>query len=391
MILNNVTLLIAGELVKRDIYFEDKIHYIKKDLSKGKDCTGLFLMPGLTNAHVHLGSRSVAGAGLGMKKYEYFDAIGFESHKRRTKEDLYKASLLACLESLKNGVTHIDTMDVDPEPVIKALKKTGLSYTACLPLKDNHLEAGDLEQDFKKTLKLKKEYGNKILLGLANEFECTPQLIRQGLSFAREHDLAIHTHACETIEEVKHMRELTGKRTIQYFNDIGMLAHDVRIAHCTYADTKDILYLSENNVPILHCPTSNEAISDNLPPIRDMIRNNNIISLGTDSFAWNPNASILKEAWRSHELKDAPIEEVYKMTHQPLSKGVEASFSLIDINKLKPFNSTSEFLAKLMNINAIKNVYLKGKKVIEKGKNYLGINESKLTKDVDNIKKKLLK
>jgi len=34
MILNNVTMIVNGELVKRDIYFEKEIYYIKKELSR---------------------------------------------------------------------------------------------------------------------------------------------------------------------------------------------------------------------------------------------------------------------------------------------------------------------------------------------------------------------
>jgi len=386
MILNNVTLLIDDKLVKRDVYFEEKIHYIKKELSKDVDCTGLFLLPGLRNSHTHLGSMSMKGAGLGMSKYEYFDALGFKSHQKRTREDVYKASLHACIESLKNGVTNIDTMDVDPEPVIKALEKTGQDYTACLAIKDSHLEAKNVEEQFNRTLGLK---GN-VVLGLANEYECTPQLLRRGLEFARENDLPIHMHACETRDEVRHMKKITGKRTIEYLHDIGMLDHDVRLAHCTYADSKDILYLAEHAVPVMNCPTSNKAIADNEAPIKDMLRNKVPLIIGNDHFAWNPNTSILKEAWNSHELTDISVEKTYAMTHKPLEEGKEASFSLVNMNELKPYRTTSEFLAKMMNVNTIQSVYLRGKKVVENNKNLLGINEGTLRKDVEKIKRKLL-
>jgi len=385
MILNNVTMIVNGELVKRDIYFEKEIYYIKKELSRGVDCTGLLLIPGLRNAHVHLGSRLVAGSALGMTKYEYLDSIGFGIHKKRTKEDIYKASLLACIESIRNGVTHIDTMDVDPEPVIKAIKKTGMSYTASLAIKDNHTEAGDVDAQFNKTLKL------GLIVGLANEFESTPELIKKGLFFAKEHDLPIHMHACETKEEVIHFRKLTGKRTIEYLSEIGMLDHDVRIAHCTYANSMDIMQLANHDVTVLHCPTSNKAISDNTPPIKDMVRNKIRIQLGTDSFAWNPNASILKEAWMSHEHTGISIEDAYKMTHDELNEGNEASFSLWSLDELKPYSNTSELIAKIMNTNTIKKVYIKGKKIIDNGKLIMKLSEEKLIKDVEKAKKRVLK
>ncbi|MFA5406192.1 MAG: amidohydrolase family protein [Candidatus Nanoarchaeia archaeon] len=390
MILNNITILKGGRLIKTDIFFDQSVHYIKNNLSKGVDCTGLFLLPGLTNAHVHLGSRAVSGAALGLKKYEYFDNIGFKVHDRRKTIDVYKASLLACLESIKEGVTHVDTMDMNPEPVIKAINKCKLGYTACLAVKDAHKEKSSISKQFNQTLELKKKYGNKIMLGLANEYECTPQLIKEGLLFAQENDLPIHMHACETLEDVKHIKKLTGMRTIDYLNSLGMLEHDLRLAHCTYADSKDILMLAENNVQVMHCPTSNKAISDNAPPNKVMLNNNVKMLLGTDSYAWNPSSSILNEAWESYELTGVTINQAYTMTHEPFGPESEASFSLIDMSQLKPFKTVSEFVAKIMNKNAIKSVYLKGKEIVRDGKNLLGINEEKLRNEVTKIRERLI-
>lgn len=389
MILNNVTVLREGRLVKLDVYFEDSVFSIRKGLSKGRDCSGFFLLPGLVNSHVHLGSRSVSGAALGMKKYEFFDNLGFSAHKKRSVSDVYKSALLACIESLKEGVVHVDSMDVSPEPVIKACLKSGLSFTSCLALKDSFAEAGNIDSQFRHTLDLVKKYGSSVLLGFANEYECSPGLLKKGLEFARIHDLPIHMHACETLDEVKHLRKLTGSRTIDYLDSIGVLDYDSRLAHCTYVDSKDVLNLAEHEVPVMHCPSSNKAIADNAPPIKLMLDNHIPVSIGTDNYAWNPSSSVLHEAWVSHELTGVSLMQAYLLTHAVFGSGSEASFSLVDLSALKPFSSIDEFLAKLMNSHPI-DVYLKGKKVIENGKNLLKINEASLRKDVEKIKKKLL-
>jgi cytosine/adenosine deaminase-related metal-dependent hydrolase len=170
-----------------------------------------------------------------------------------------------------------------------------------------------------------------------------------------------------------------------------MLDHDVRLAHCTYADSKDIVLLSNSQVPVLHCPTSNHSITGNQAPIKDMLRNEVPIMIGTDIFAWNPSPSVLQEAWQSHKLTGISPLQAYHLTHKSLEVNEDASFSLINMQELKPFRSVSEFLAKLMNFNAIKSVYLKGKEVVREGENLLGINEKRLRKQVDRMKKKLLK
>jgi len=383
MILNNVTILRNGKLVKTDVQFEDKINYFKDNLPKSEECNGLFLMPGLRNAHVHLASRAVAGSAISLGKYEYFNAIGFKIHKKRRNSDIYNASLLACIESLKLGVTHVDTMDMKPEIVIKAINKLGLNYTACLAVKDNHTEAGDVKEQLNRSIKLN-------MLGLANEYECSPQLIRNGLDFAKEHDLPIHMHACETSMEVEHFKKLTGKRTIDYLNDIGLLDYDVRLAHCTLANSKELLLLSEHDVPVLHCPTCNMAISNTTPDVKLMLRNGVKVWVGTDSFAWNPNPSVLKEAMNSHDYTGVSVIEAYGMTHEPLIAGCDASFSLIDMSALKPYNSMNEFLAKLMLLLPIKKVFLKGRLVVNEGV-INGFNEKKLKNKVMKIRRRLIK
>ncbi len=386
MILNNVLMLINNKLVKRDVMFSNVIERIGNNLGKGIDCNNLFLMPGLRNAHVHLGSRLVNGAAIGLSKYEYFDNIGFTIHKKRSNSDVFNASMLACAESLLNGVTHVDTMDMNPEIVIKAIKKVGLNYTACLAVKDYHTEGGIINEQFKRTLNLN---GNK-LLGLANEFECSPQLIREGLSFAKSNDIPIHMHVLETIKEVKHFKSITGIGIIDYLNNIGFLDFDVRLAHCTFADSKDILTLATHDVPVLHCPSSNMSISGKVPNVKLMLRDGVKVWIGTDSFAWNPNPSVLSEALRAVELDGITPLQAYLLTHEKLIIGSNANFSLVDLSLIKPFKSINEFLLKLMSKPIIKSVFINGREVVSDGV-VLGINVESLNKKVLRARNRILK
>ena len=382
MILNNVLVLEKGKLKRADVEFDSIIRRMGK-VGKGDDCSNYFLMPGLRNAHVHLASRLVSGVAVGLGKYEYFNEIGFRIHDRRKDEDIYNASLLACIEQLKHGVTHVDTMDMKPEIVIKAIRRAGLGYTACLPLKDFGEEAGYVRDGFKRSLEFN-------MLGLANEYECTPQLIREGLEFGKEHDLPIHMHACETRMELRHFKHITGMRTIPYLERIGFLDYDVRLAHCTFADSGDILMLAEHDVPVLHCPTSNSLISRNVPDVKLMLDNGIRVRIGTDSFAWNPNPSVLHEAFVSHNVTGISLLQAYLLTHEPLVEGEPATFSLVDLSALMPFNSVNEFLVKLMNTNAVSSVFVEGKEVVKDG-NVIGFDEGKLRKRVEKAREKLFK
>ncbi len=377
MIFKNLVMLIDGRLVKRDICFSDKVLGISSDLGKGINMAGYFLLPGLRNAHTHVASRLAKGLGLGMGKFEYFSKIGFKIHDIRSDSDVYNASLLACYEFLKNGITHIDTMDVHPEPVLKALKKSGISYTFCFPLKDNYLEAGDVVKGFYETLRLHKK-DNNVILGLANEYECSPKLLRDGFLFAKEHNLKIHLHLEETKGEVDYFKSLTGETPIKYLSKY--FTKDTMIAHCTFIQKREISYLS--NLNLLHCPTSNIAISSKIPPIKYILSKKVKVNLGTDSFVWNVSPSILSEAWKTHELTGISLLEAYYLTHEHFGVGSPASFSLINLNKLRPFRTLDQFLINLFHLESVDKIFVGGKEIVIP-------NLQKLEKKVNSFLKKL--
>ena len=87
------------------------------------------------------------------------------------------------------------------------------------------------------------------------------------------------------------------------------------VAHCTFASDEEIGILAKGP-NVLHCPTSNVAISSRVPPVKKMVQAGVKINLGTDSFAWNVNPSILSEAWKTHELTGISLMDAYKMTQQ---------------------------------------------------------------------------
>ena len=222
MILNDVRVISRNILVKKDVEIRHgRIHRIANSMPKGDNHTNKLLLPGFANAHTHMASRLISGSGKGLSKFEYFNKIGFRARKLRKDNDVYNATLLAGIEYLKSGVTNVLTMDYHQKPVLKALEELGLNYLTGYPLNDKYEDAQNIEKSFSILEKLNKDYENKVYVGLANEIECSPTLMCKALEFAQEHKMKIHMHACETKEEVKKMKELTGMTTINYLKSIG--------------------------------------------------------------------------------------------------------------------------------------------------------------------------
>ena len=399
MILNDVRIIAGNSLVKQDVEIRHgRIHKIAKSLPKGNRCAGKLLLPGFANAHTHMASRIVTGLGIGLSKFEYFTKIGFKAHKIRTGDDVYNAALLAGIEFLKSGVTNVLTMDVHPKPVIKALEDLGLNYLAGYPLKDAFEEAQNIEKSFSMLERLNKKYKDRIYVGLANEIECTPKLMHKALEFAREHDMQIHMHACETRNEVKKIKRLTGKRTINYLKSLGFLDYDTSLAHCTYADTRDILLLSSHGVPVIHCPTSNYEIARNIPETKLMLKHDIIIGLGTDEFPWNPNPDVRNEALRAKNLGRLKIKDAFSMLWgghalwEPtgIFEGAPANLLLIDLWKVKPYSEVNKLYMNMLRSNCISSVIINGEYKLKNYRLTDRIDERRIRLKVEQSRQKIL-
>jgi len=399
MILNDVKIIENGSLVKRDIELKHgRIRKISKSLPKGENCAGKLLIPGFANAHTHMASRLISGLGLGLSKFTFFTKVGFKAHRLRTKEDVYNAALLAGIEFLKSGVTNVLTMDVHPKPVIKALEKLGLNYLSGYPLKDKYEEAQNIENSFKMIEQLNKEHKDKIYVGLANEVECSPKLIRQALEFAKEHDLQVHMHAAETRDEVVKIKKATGKRTINYLESLGFLDYDVSLAHCTYIDIGETLLLSGHGVPVIHCPTCNYEISRKIPNAKLMLEHKINVGLGTDEFPWNPNPDIRSEALKAISLGKISVSDAFNMLwnghalweEAGIFEGAPANLLLIDLWKVRPYKEIERLYLNILKNNCINSVLINGEYKLKNYKLVEKINEKELEAKVKKAKQKIL-
>jgi len=354
--------------------------------NKTINCKGMLLLPGFVNAHIHLASRLVIGRGLKLKKYDLFRKIIFKVHKKRTDEDVYNASLLACIESLRSGVTGVITMDTRPEPVISALEKTGVNYLASIPLKDRLDEAGVAEAQLKNFIKLRRKYGSKFVIGIANELETSPELMIKAFELAKKENAMVNMHACETMDEVKHMKKLTGMTTINYLNSIKALNNRLILAHCVHTTNQELKLLANNNVNLVHCPTSNMQSEGGVPNLKSWVRAGINFSLGTDEYPYNPSSSITSEALEALRHNKIKIKDLINAaTNHGLFK--DGSYVLIKL-KNKPKTSNNALSSSLK--GEVRTVIINDEIKVQNGELRLKLNEELIRNKVNQALKRVL-
>jgi 5-methylthioadenosine/S-adenosylhomocysteine deaminase len=114
-------------------------------------------------------------------------------------------------------------------------------------------------------------------------------------TYAEQLNLTIHTHLHETKEEIADSVNQFNVSPIQRFNSLGLLGPKLVAAHCTHVDEQDLNLLNQNNVNVVHNPSSNLILGSGIADISKMLDLGINVSIGTDSSASNNRLDILEE------------------------------------------------------------------------------------------------
>ncbi|KAH0541221.1 hypothetical protein FGG08_004277 [Glutinoglossum americanum] len=153
---------------------------------------------------------------------------------------------------------------------------------------------------------------------------CTPSLLKALGSIAREYDVAIQTHAAETVDQVALVAQKfpAEKRDIPILRASGLLTPRTILAHGCHLTTSEVRELVEADVAVTSCPYSNILFSRATLPIPRFHDMGLKIGLGTDiSGGWS--SSIWENA-RLAVLQDRVDSFVRTGTHSIPEAEVEA-------------------------------------------------------------------
>ncbi|MHA1724537.1 MAG: amidohydrolase family protein [Promethearchaeota archaeon] len=377
--------LIGEELeLKEDVYLEiDRKGKIKNvsfesseeilDLKKEKK--NYLMIPGLINAHVHIGD-------------SFAKEMGFNKELKN-------------VVAPPNGLKHLllkNTSDfIKQEGMKNAMKEMIYNGITCF---------ADFREEGAEGIKLLKEVLEKeclkgIILGRFETFEDLETIFRLASGLGLSSYKAVKTEFKEEIKSLKqkykkliacHCAEMKRREDLinRLFNEDLV---DIMV-HGTHLNEKDLEKIKEKNLSLVFCPRSNGYFGTGFPPINEAVKLEIPISLGTDNVMVN-NMNLFEELRylyriqrvlsQKHEYETLnPVDMLKMITVNParalriddemgsLSKGKDANFILIDLNHpnyhVARLNRKNFYPLIIQRTNAenIKKVYLKGKKIHEK-------------------------
>ena len=140
--------------------------------------------------------------------------------------------------------------------------------------------------------------GAKIQIGLApcSPFSVTQSIMRDSAQLAEQHDVRLHTHLAETIDEEDFCLEMFGLRTVDYLESVGWLSGRTWLGHGIHFNDEEIARLGAAGTAVAHCPSSNMRLASGIARAVELEDAGVPVGLGVDGSASNDASNLILEA-----------------------------------------------------------------------------------------------
>ncbi len=250
------------------------------------DATGLALLPGFANTHAHAAMAHLKGR-LDDIHLDKFLERTFDLDSKRTDDGIYNSSLLSIAEMLDSGITAFSDLYYSEDIIYRAAEKAGIRSLLCWNTldQDKTTQTGDPVNNAENFIR--SHSGSDLIrpaIGVQGIYVAEDDVYQRSAEIAEKYDTMVHTHLSETRREVYDFEKKSGRRPIEHLSDISFLSPRVIAAHCVWTTLNEIKLLSKAHVKVSWNSLSNSKLGDGgIAPIPEMLDNNVLVSLGTDS------------------------------------------------------------------------------------------------------------
>ncbi|MBM7573429.1 amidohydrolase family protein [Aquibacillus albus] len=394
---------------------KEKYNGVKITALKGKT-----LIPGSVNAHNHSFQSLLRGIAVDRPFLEWRDEALYKYTPYLDEDAIYTGALFAFGEMLRYGATTVSDFfyvhnngTAHDEAVIQAAKDLEIRFVMARTMYDwdgapkAYLETVD--QAVSRTRELAKKYQGDPMISIQpaphSPHAASPEMIKAGHKLACELDTPFHIHVAEEPFEVEEMLEKYGLRPAHYLDSLGVVDERMIAIHLVWLEQSEIELLGSKNISLAYCPSSNMFLSDGITNIPDLVQSGVHVTFGSDGACSNNRISVFEEmrmcsllqkvskldgtCMNAKQVFDMGTKnggEILRLPVGALEEGRRADFIAMDSNDLSLLPKT-ELIANIvysMQPNAIKDVYVEGKHIVENGK-LLTVSEETIAKRVNQL------
>lgn len=255
------------------------------------------IFPAFINTHTHLSMAYMRGMAEDYPLMDWLNNYIFPTEKRFISSEFVRdASRFAALELIKNGTLGISDMYFEPQDTLQVMSEAGLKG----------LIGVNIDTVDKGILDVFKDFPNfRPALIPHAIYTVSEEDYKKHIDVARKHDITLHTHLSESLDEVRFAKEKYNTTPTQLMDSWGIFDIHSVMAHCVHLTEKDIDILGSKGVNVAHCPKSNLKLASGIAPIKELISAGANVTVATDGVASNNNLSIIEETSIAAKLHKA--------------------------------------------------------------------------------------
>lgn len=265
------------------------------------DCTGMVVLPGLIQAHIHLCQTLFRGLADDLALEDWLRRRIWPLEAAHTEDSVYWSALLGAAELLLSGTTAILDMETvrHAGAAFEALESIGLRATAGKCLMDAPDAFPGLREETDRALQEAADLcerwhgttrgGGRLRYCFAPRFapSCSGPLLRAVSDLGERWGAIVHTHAAETPVELELVRRRTGMDELAYLESVGIAGPRTALAHCVWVDPDGIRDLARQRTNVVHCPSSNLKLGSGIAPIPALLAAGCRVAIGADGAPCN--------------------------------------------------------------------------------------------------------
>jgi len=352
------------------------------------------IVPGFVNLHTHVAMHPLRGIADDRELAGFLETL-FAVDAHRTEADVEAGARAGIAEMLLGGTTSFLDLYYFEDAVARAVEALGIrGFLGWAVLDPEMTTQKGRPLDNARSFIERWKSSSRVtpLVAPQGVYVCGRETWLGARDLAQTAGTLVHYHLSETRREVHEHETRTGRRPVDWLEEIGFLGPGQVAAHAVWLTSQEIQLLGAHHVGIAHCASSNlKLASGGVAPIVELKNAGATIGIGTDSVASNNSLSMLREmhlaglVQKNHrwDARALPAQELLDLATIEGSRalgrdreigsievGKRADFLLVDLHHptLTPARPEAivSHLAYAASDEAIESVYVDGTAVVER-------------------------
>ncbi len=167
-------------------------------------------------------------------------------------------------------------------------------------------------------------------------FTCSAEFIRQAFELGAERGVLTHMHCNEGVHEPNYALQHFGKRTLEYYDDLGVTGPGMLASQCVQLSERERAIIAERGVKVTHMPLSNCEVGGGIAPIPQQLAAEVTVGLGSDGYI-HDFFEVMRGAFLIHKAAQLnpqlmPAHEVFYLA----TEGGAKAIGLEGVGRLEP-------------------------------------------------------